>query len=269
MGSALRYLRLFRAFARYSLLNELMFRTNFLVKITVELLWLGLLITFYQTVFSYTSDIATWTKPQYLFFVGCYFALGGLMETLFLSNCGEFAELIRSGDLDFYLLRPIDEQFLISCRSVDWTTAPNVILGIAVMATGLVQGNWAWDLSRVAAFAIAFSCAILLCYSFLLMLTSSGVWMIRNQSLMELWWLVTSLMRYPKGIYDNTWADLLGRFFTYVIPILLVTNMPADVMVRELRPFPLAMTVLATVLLLAFSRWFFKRALRSYRSASS
>ena len=51
-----------------------------------------------------------------MFFVGCFFALNGLIETLFLENCNEFAELVRTGDLDFLLLKPIDEQFLITCR---------------------------------------------------------------------------------------------------------------------------------------------------------
>ena len=56
-----------------------------------------------------------------------------LIETLFLENCNEFADLVRSGDLDFFLLKPIDEQFLVSCRRIDWSCAPNVLLGFGVM----------------------------------------------------------------------------------------------------------------------------------------
>src|SRR5262245_54238165 len=137
MDRAARYVRLLFAFARYALLRELAFRGNFLVKLVVEILWLGILLIFYRTVFARTSVIADWTEDEYLFFVGCYFALEGLIETLFLENCNEFSDLIRTGDLDFYLLKPIDEQFLLSCRNIDWSTAPNVIMGSAVMAFGL------------------------------------------------------------------------------------------------------------------------------------
>src|SRR5438105_15915902 len=111
-----RYLRLLGAFARYGLARELAFRWNFLVKVLVELLWPGILLVFYATVFAQTSVVAGWSEEEYMFFLGCYFALEGLMETLFLSNCNEFADLIRSGDLDFILLQPIDEQFLVTCR---------------------------------------------------------------------------------------------------------------------------------------------------------
>src|SRR6516165_8035979 len=114
LKTAGRYLRLYWALGRYGLARELAFRGNFLVKLFVEVLWLFLLIAFYKTVFAKTSVIAEWSEDQYLFFLGCYFAMEGLIETLFLSNCNEFADLIRTGDLDFYLLKPIDEQFLVT-----------------------------------------------------------------------------------------------------------------------------------------------------------
>ena len=55
MGSVGRYFRLMSAFARFGLANELAFRANFLVKISVEVLWLGILLMFYRTIFSKTS----------------------------------------------------------------------------------------------------------------------------------------------------------------------------------------------------------------------
>src|SRR5262249_13490641 len=126
MSSALRYVRLLGSLGRYTLVRELAFRGNFLVKVSVEAMWLGIFLAFYQVVFAKTSVIAGWSQPQYIFFVVCFFALNGVIETLFLENCNEFAELVRTGDLDFLLLKPIDEQFLVTCRRVDWSTGLNV-----------------------------------------------------------------------------------------------------------------------------------------------
>jgi ABC-2 type transport system permease protein len=269
MQSVLRYLRLFGAFGRFSLLGEMAFRGNYLLKVSVEVLWLIFLLVFYRTIFSRTSFVADWSEAEYLFFLGCYFTLEGLMETLFLSNCSEFSDLVRSGDLDFILLRPIDEQFLISFRHIEWSTVPNIVMGVGLMAFGLVRQDWAFDPVRVATFIVTFACALAMAYSFLLMLSSTAVWMVRNQSLYELWWLFTSLMRYPKEIFRGSLGAPLGRFFTYVIPVLLVTNVPARTMVRVFEPWLVVYMVVATVGLLAVSRWFFRRALQSYRSASS
>jgi ABC-2 type transport system permease protein len=264
-----KYSRLLGSLAKYTLAREMAFRGNFLVKVSVEVIWLGILIAFYETVFARTNTIAEWPKTEYLFFVGCFFALNGMIETLFLENCNEFGELVRTGDLDFLLLKPIDEQFIITCRKIDWATAPNVIMGAILCVISLVQMHWVFDPLRIALFFLMFACGVLLAYCFMLVLTSFSVWLVRNQSLMEMWWLFSSLARYPREIFSKTWAAPIGQFFTYVIPILLVANVPARVMVKALEPGLVVFTFVATIVVFALSRMFFRKALRSYRSASS
>jgi ABC-2 type transport system permease protein len=264
-----RYLRLWSAFARFSLAREMAFRTNFLAKVLVEVLWLGILLVFYRTVFARTSYVAGWSEAEYFFFVGCYFALEGLIETLFLENCNDFAELVRTGNLDIYLLKPVDEQFLVTCRELDWSTAPNVLMGAGVMLFALRDLGWTFEPLRLACFLGLFVGAVLLAYSFLLLLMSTSVWFLRNQSLMEMWWLFTSLMRYPKEIFQGPLAGPMGWFFTFVVPILLVVNVPADTMVKVFDPWLMGLTAVATVVLPLASRRFFRFALEHYRSASS
>ena len=269
MTSSLRYLKLWFSLAKFSLLGELAFRGNFLIKVFVELLWLGLLLLFNYTVFLQTKTIAGWDSHQYLFFVGVYFAMGGLLETLFLHNCNQFADLIRSGELDFYLLMPIDEQFLVSCKHVDWSCVPNVLLGFGVMGYSLWASDWTFDFAQVGAFVILFISGVVLAYGFLLLLTSASVWMMRNQSLFEMWWLFTTLMRYPREIFADGWAYRAGQFFFFVVPIMLVTNVPARVMKERLDIWVAFYTVGAAIFVAWLSRRVFRVALKRYRSASS
>ena len=94
VATAGRYLRLLGHLGRYTLSRELAFRGNFLVKVSVEVLWLGILLAFYRTVFARTSHVADWSEPEYFFFVGCFFALNGLIET---SLPGELQRVRRAG----------------------------------------------------------------------------------------------------------------------------------------------------------------------------
>jgi ABC-2 type transport system permease protein len=265
-----RYLRLLGALARYGLARELAFRGNLIAKVAVEVLWLAILLIFYLTVFQQTNRVAGWNAASYLFFVGCYFAMGGLVETFFLGNCNEFADLVRSGDLDFLLLKPIDEQFLVTCRSIDWSTVPNVLVGAAVMAASLWRmPDWHFDPLKASLFVAMFLCGLGLAYGFLVLLSAASVWLVRNQSLYELWWLFSSLMRYPREIFQGRIVAPVGWFFTFVIPAMLVISVPADVMVRAFDPRVVAFTAAATLVLLVVSRKVFRLALRRYRSASS
>ncbi len=270
MRGRFRYARLLWALGRYALARELAFRGNFLVKVSVEALWLAILLIFYRTVFARTNLIAGWTEDSYLFFVGCFFALNGLVETLFLANCDEFSELVRTGDLDFLLLRPIDEQFLISCRKIDWSSAPSVVMGGLVMLRALLHMGWHFDPVRLGLFVLLFACGTAIAYGFMLMLTSLSVWLVRNQGLMEMWWLFSSLARYPREVFRSaSWADPIAFVFTFMVPILLVASVPSEVMVRALDWRMVALMVAATLIVLTVSRRFFRHALRSYRSASS
>jgi ABC-2 type transport system permease protein len=265
----LRYVKLWLSLAKFSLLGEMAFRGNFLIKVVVELLWLGLLLLFNFTVFQQTTMIANWNAHEYLFFIGCYFAMGGLLETLFLENCNQFADLVRSGELDFFLLKPIDEQFLVSCKHIDWSCVPNVFLGMGVMGYALWTSAWTFDPLQAIVFCVMFASGAVLAYGFLILLTSASVWLMRNQSLFEMWWLFTTLMRYPKEIFAGPWAWPAGWFFFFVVPIMLVTNVPARVMVRTLDPWLACYAVGAALVVLWLSRRVFRAALQRYRSASS
>ncbi len=263
-----RYVRIWLALAQYGLLRELAFRGNFLIKLFVEVLWLTILLVFYATVFSQTSVVASWTQAQYLFFIGCYFALGGVLETFFIENCNDFANLVRTGDLDFYLLKPIDEQFLITCKRVDWSTAPNVLMGSGVMIFGLIKMNWQFDAVQLVLFLALFACGVALAYGFLVLLSALSIWFVRNQSLYEVWWLFSTLMRYPRDIFRH-WASPIAWFFTFLVPIMLVVNVPARTLAKAFEPLFALYTVGATIVVLVVSRQFFRYALRRYRSASS
>src|SRR5439155_18712068 len=154
------------------------------------------------------------------------------------------------------------EQFMVSCRNVDWSCAPNVVLGGSVMVYAL------WGTSvpvlSVLLFLAMFVCGVALAYGFLLMLTAASVWFMRNQSLMEMWWLFGTLMRYPREIFMRTgWVSPIGIVFSTVIPIMLVTNVPASIMARNLLdPWMFVRTAAAAAIVLWVSRRFFRAALQ-------
>ena len=142
-------------------------------------------------------------------------------------------------------------------------------MGAIVMVIALVRMHWAFDPIRFGSFLVTFACGTMIAYSFMLTLTAFSVWLVRNQSLMEMWWLFASLARYPKEIFAGTGVAPIGFIFTFILPILLVANVPAAVMVRAFDTGMVVYTVLATVVSLYASRRFFRHALQSYRSASS
>ncbi len=114
-------------------------------------------------------------------------------------------------------------------------------------------------------------------YSVMIALASTSIWLGRNQNLYNFWFYITNFYRYPMEIYQRNGIGMaLWGVFTFLIPILVVSNVPARVLAQPLgtpwKPWEwglAAFAVVATIWSLIASRWVFKKALGSYRSASS
>jgi ABC-2 type transport system permease protein len=109
-------------------------------------------------------------------------------------------------------------------------------------------------------------------YSVMVTLAATSVWLGRNQTLYDFWFYITNFSRYPLEIYDGPIGIWLRRLFLFVLPVLVVVNVPARIMARPFQPayaYLALYGIFATVFCLAASRWVFQRALCSYRSASS
>lgn len=272
------YLRVFLTFARNSLVRDMTFRTNFIVETLSSLSWVLMNLGFYVLVFQYTDEIGSdtgWGKYQFFIFLATTHLINSTVQFLFMTNVDEFSELIRTGSLDFALLKPIDTQFLVSLQRTDWSALGNVLFGLGLLGYSLAQVQYVPSAVQFLLYPFYVGCGVTLFYSLMLVLASVSVWLGRNQTLYDFWFYITNFARYPMEIYSGPYGLPLRRVFTFVIPVLIVVNVPARLLVRPLDPrsaedwlLP-AFAVLATVASVAASRWVFNRALLSYRSASS
>jgi ABC-2 type transport system permease protein len=112
-------------------------------------------------------------------------------------------------------------------------------------------------------------------YSVMISLSATSIWLGRNQTLYDFWFYLTNFSRYPMEIYWRSWGWSLWGVFTFLVPVLVVVNVPARLLAKPLAPrhswefWLTGFALLATVLSLWISRAIFQRALLSYRSASS
>ncbi|MHB9007348.1 MAG: ABC-2 family transporter protein, partial [Limisphaerales bacterium] len=114
-----RYTGLYAALWRNSVVREMGFRTNFLLWIVVEMLWFALQVAFIAVIYQHTDRIGDWSQWQVVLLVGASHFIQQVFTGLFLSNCSNLSELVRTGRLDFLLLLPVNTRFLVSFRQVD------------------------------------------------------------------------------------------------------------------------------------------------------
>src|SRR5215510_9277232 len=139
------YFRVFLMFVRNSLVRDMMFPANFIIEAISSFGWVMMNVGFYLLIFNYTSSIGhgteggAWDKYQFFVFIATSMFINSIVQMFFMTNADEFSELIRTGGLDFALLKPIDTQFLISLRKVEWASIANFAVAAVLMAYALPQ----------------------------------------------------------------------------------------------------------------------------------
>src|SRR6476619_4448251 len=137
------YFRVFLMFVRNSLVRDMMFPANFLIESISSFGWVMMNVGFYLLIFKYTSQISggdagdAWDKYQFFVFIATSMFINSIVQMFFMTNADEFSELIRTGGLDFALLKPIDTQFLISLRKIEWASFSNFLVAAALMIYAL------------------------------------------------------------------------------------------------------------------------------------
>jgi len=272
------YLKVLLIFARNSLVRDMNFRANFLIDTFTSIAWMAMNLAFYTLIFQYTPMLGAdsgWGKYEFFLFLSTTLVVNSIVQALFMTNADEFSELIRTGSLDFALLKPIDTQFLVSLQRIEWSSLGNLVFGLVLIVYASVKLDEAPGPLEIALYLLYAACGVAILYALMIAMAASSVWLGRNQTLYDFWFYITNFSRYPREIYRGKYGDPLRWFFTFIIPVLVVINVPARFLVRSLRPqtaeewlLPI-FTLAATAASLAASRWVFNRALASYRSASS
>lgn len=272
MVAVRKYRRVFTTFFRNSLLRELMFRGNILITLVTRSFWFVVQIVMFGLIYRNVTRINDWTREEYFGFMATGMLINAIVEAFFMPNCARFSELIRTGDLDFALLKPIDTQFLVSMEKMELAMVSQIVFAIALLAYSVASAQGHVTLSAVVVYLILVGAAVTFFYSLMIGLAATSVFFGRNQGLLDFWFYVTIFARYPSSIYSGSPTAEVFRFlFSYVVPILLVVTVPARVVLgKTLEPGWLTwLTVALAALTFAVARTVFHWSLRYYRSASS
>src|SRR5260370_39274472 len=128
-----RYLSIYAGLWKNSVSREMIFKSNFLLWIFVELLWFGLQLSLIGVLYLHTDHIGSWTKWRVVMLIGASHFIQQIFQAFFLINCTNLSELIPTGKMDFLFLLPVNTRFVVSLRQVDLGGVVDATPDLAVM----------------------------------------------------------------------------------------------------------------------------------------
>jgi len=260
-----RYLRTLRRFWGTALASEIEYRVNLLIELVAVVANLVSSLFVLSLFYGDGHRLGGWSWPAALVVLGVHQLLDGLTSTLLQPNLSRIVTHVQEGTLDFVLLKPIDSQFWLSCRTISPWGLPPMLAGLGVIGWAAQRSGAPADPTTLAIAALMLLCSAVILYSLWFLIAASSIWFVKIWNATEVLRTLLTAGRYPISAYPPGLRLLL----TVVLPIAFLTSVPAEAILgRATTSWLFASGALALTSLL-ISRWFWRFALRSYTSASS
>ncbi len=261
-----KYARIYAAMWQNSVVREMGFKANFILWIFVELLWFALQLSFFTVIYQHTDRIGDWTRWEVVLLVGASHFIQQIFQAFFLVNCMEISELVRTGKLDFMMLLPVNTRFIVSLRKVDLGGFVNATSAVAVMVFALHELHRVPSFTQIVGFCLLAVVGIFVHYSLMFLLSTISFWTVRAQGIVWGYYNLFNIARYPDSAYRGGFKTV----FTFVLPMLLVSNVPVKLLADRLdHPVDILWLLLIGGACALLSEWAWRFSLRHYTSASS
>jgi len=262
-----RYIEIYSIMLRNSLIRELSFKANFILWMVVEVLWFVGQIVFFSIIFANVNQIGDWTKWEVVLLVGTHQIIAQIFQAFFFVNIANIPELVRTGKLDSLLVLPIDSQFAVSAKQFSLDSIINAIVGAAIVILSLTNLHLVPSPISILLYFSALAFGVAVHYSIMLSLAAISFWIVRAQGLVYGYFNFLNIARYPDVIFPRIFRFIFG----WIIPVIIIANIPARLLIKPLGQPALLMghLAIASLIIFWFSRVFWRFALNHYSSASS
>ncbi len=261
----MRYLRLFLNCVLFSIKKSMVFRLDFFFRIIMDVLFFVQAMLFYYFLFQTTDSIGGWNKDQALIFVAGFCVVDALQMTFFSNNVWWLPVAINKGELDYYLVRPVNSLFFLSFREFATNSFVNFLISMGLL-------YWAIDRYPVpiSAWQVVLYVALLFNGAFLHYILHTLTvlpvfWIQSSRGFEDIYWSLNRAMERPDRIFKGwTW-----RLFTMFLPFSLMASVPARLVLEEFKIEYLFLVLGVTAVFWGLLVFVWNRGLRVYGSASS
>jgi ABC-2 type transport system permease protein len=264
-GLTVRYFRVWLLYLKTVLVREMEFRANFFAWMVINLCWMVLQLTFFWVIYRHTDRIGGWDANELQVLLGTYYWLEFFVWAFGYPNLGRMSTYVDRGELDFFLLKPLNAQFQVSLRRFSPHNTASLIPATVLLVSGIRGAGLQISLGQAALFLVLFAAGVLIFYSLWFLSVTLIFWMTRGSNLQELFLVTLQVERVPTEIFSPAVAFLVS----FVVPVAMVTVFPTRALLGSLGPQLAAYMVVAAAALLWVSSRFWRFVLRRYASASS
>lgn len=213
---------MYKKYVSMHLKTSLEFRLNtFMIVLSQTIISLGELISIYL-MFNRFESVGEWGFYESALMFGMMTTIFSFCEC-FARGYDEFPSLIKNGELDRMLVRPVNIHKQIFGSKIEFVKLFKTMLGLVVTTIALIKINVDWNIFKVLVLISTFICGDFVILGIFMVSAGVSVYTVENLEFLN---IISDgskeLAYYPLNIYKK-W---LTRIFTFVIPITCFNYLP-------------------------------------------
>lgn len=262
----MRFLRLYRVFVLQRLKSLMEYRVDFLTGAASFLVDQLANIIFIRIIFGQIPALDGYLYHEILFIYGFSLIPKGL-DHLCTDNLWKVAWfIVRKGDFDKYLTRPINPLVHVIIEDFQLDALGELVIGIILMVIAGNALSLHLTVLNVLFMLIAFVFGALIFTGIKIVGASLAFRIKESGSILQIFYLTSDFAKYPVTIYSN----LVRNLVTYIIPFAFTAYYPAAYLLRGQDPlFCIGGVVVAAAASMGIGIALWNSGLSAYESAGS
>lgn len=250
----MKLIKMFGTFLRLNIIAEMEFRSNFIIRLLSQFLYVAVQVAMIETYFRFTSSIGSWTRSDVFILAGIFRLVEGGFHILFHTNLMGLSDIVRTGELDSYLVKPINTLVLLGLSRQQWYELSTFISGIFFLIYFLPQHSLLIWLS-----ILFWSTLGLICLSSIILIFATlSFYMNRVSAISSIWDAISKVGQFP--------LDIFGRALA---PLMVVATIPTRIILEKSGSWDIVTQLFGTLILSYTAYQFWRYSLKHYSSASS
>ncbi len=262
----MRFLRLYKIFVTQRLKMLMEYRVDFLTGATSFLINQITNLVFISIIFTQIPELDGYLYYEIIFIYGFSLVPKGL-DHLLTDNLWKVAWfIVRKGDFDKYMTRPISPLLHVIMENVQFDALGELITGIVLVVYASIKLSLDYTFTSMSLMIISMIFGAVIFTAIKIIGAAIAFWIKQSGSILQVFYGTSDFARYPVTIYNSAVRNIV----TYIVPFAFTAYYPASYILRGNDPvFCIGGVIISSMLLLLISLIVWTRGLSAYESAGS
>lgn len=261
---------LYAAFAKIAFLTQLEYRGQYFMRMIAKILSWGTGFVMLMILLRKFHTIGGWGTYEVLLLYAFDVLSYSIAGTFFMGGFGKLPRIIRQGELDGILTKPVNPLIYLVCTKVSAGYTSNYVIALAIMGVCLKKLHISLSFPCIIWLILDIIGASLIQAAGFMLTTVPAFWFLKSDGLYRLFYKnLTEFLKYPLSIYNKGIQAVL----TLLLPYGFINFYPVQYFLNKqegvFSPLFQFLTPLVGGVLFWASCLFWEKGLLAYQSTGS